>query len=106
MNFFFPAGVWRGTGLLVVASMLSACGPGADPVASAPPAAESAPHTAAERPMDEVPGQETNAEGERLYRFANGCVVVVQARQAVVVREGPECESHHRDIALLYASGD
>ena len=106
MNFFSPARVWRGTGLLMVASLLSACGPGADSVASAPPAAETPTRAAEERPMDEVPGQETTAEGERLYRFANGCVVVVQARQAVVVRQAPECESHHRDIALLYASGD
>jgi hypothetical protein len=60
----------------------------------------------AERPMDEVPVQKTAASGDREYHFANGCVVLLEAKRAVVKEEGPQCESHHRDIALLYASGD
>lgn len=59
-----------------------------------------------DRPMDEVPVQSVLPNGERLYSFRNGCDVVLQARQAVLVREDPECALHHRDIALLYASGD
>lgn len=59
-----------------------------------------------DRPMDEVPVQSVLPNGERLYSFENGCDVVLQARQAVLVREDPECALYHRDIALLYASGD
>lgn len=59
-----------------------------------------------ERPMDEVPAQRLLPSGEREYSFDNGCVVVLQARQAVLVREGDVCELYHRDIALLYASAD
>lgn len=73
------------------------------PAADAPPAATPAP---AERPMDEVPKQETAANGDRQFLFANGCVVVLEPKRAVVKSEGKECESHHRDIALLYASAD
>ncbi|KRG77114.1 hypothetical protein ABB28_01705 [Stenotrophomonas chelatiphaga] len=88
------------------------------PAPAAPVAADPAPvaadgghpaDTAApapERPMDEVPREEATASGERSYRFSNGCVVVVEAKRAVVKQEGPQCQSHHRDIALLYASGD
>lgn len=58
------------------------------------------------RPMDEVPVQAALEGGERAYRFANGCEVVLDPRRAVVVREGASCALHHRDIALLYASAD
>jgi hypothetical protein len=71
--------------------------------AKQPPAEAPAP---AARPMDEVPVQKTAADGDREYHFANGCVVLLEAKRAVVKEEGPQCESHHRDIALLYASGD
>lgn len=72
---------------------------------------ESEPGTAAweaapDRPMDEVPVQQRRANGEREYRFGNGCVVVLQADQAVVRSESAPCELFHRDIALLYASAD
>jgi hypothetical protein len=59
-----------------------------------------------EHPMDEVPVQQRLSDGTREYRFANGCAVVLQSDRAVLVREGAECELHHRDIALLYASAD
>ncbi len=59
-----------------------------------------------ERPMDEVPALRVMANGDRHYSFDNGCVVVLQPRQAVVRAESAECELHHRDIALLYASAD
>jgi len=59
-----------------------------------------------ERPMDEVPVRRVSDVGERLYRFANGCEIVVEAKRAVVKSESPQCQLHHRDIALLYASGD
>ncbi|MCJ8138374.1 hypothetical protein [Falsirhodobacter halotolerans] len=62
--------------------------------------------TAEERPMDEVPQQTTLADGTRQYAFRNGCVVILEPTAAVLVREGAQCELHHRDIALLYASGD
>ncbi len=58
------------------------------------------------RPMDEVPRQTTLANGDRHYGFANGCAVVLQPARAVVVSESATCALHHRDIALLYASGD
>jgi hypothetical protein len=60
----------------------------------------------ATRSMDEVPGQQQLSNGDRQYSFANGCVIVLEARRAVVKTEGTACELHHRDIALLYASGD
>ena len=60
----------------------------------------------ATRPMDEVPGQQQLPNGDRQYSFANGCVIVLEARRAVVKTESAACELHHRDIALLYASGD
>ncbi len=58
------------------------------------------------RPMDEVPVQRATGTGERLYQFANGCEIVVESKRAVVKSESPQCQLHHRDIALLYASGD
>ncbi|MFT7967428.1 hypothetical protein ACMYM5_23080, partial [Salmonella enterica subsp. enterica serovar Enteritidis] len=58
------------------------------------------------RPMDEVPQQHMLANGEREYRFDSGCVVVLHPSQAVVKSESGDCALHHRDIALLYASGD
>jgi hypothetical protein len=61
---------------------------------------------AAERPMDEVPVQQTLSGGAREYSFANGCVVVLQSDRAVLISESALCELHHRDIALLYASAD
>ena len=74
---------------------LAAC---TEPAPPAPPAAE--------RPMDEVPLQQVGPNGAREYRFANGCVIVLEPDRAVVRSEGDGCELHHRDIALLYASGD
>ena len=59
-----------------------------------------------ERPMDEVPVQSVLPNGERQYSFENGCDVILEAKAAVLVREDLECALHHRDIALLYASGD
>lgn len=58
------------------------------------------------RPMDEVPVQTTLANGDRQYGFRNGCVIVLEPKRAVVKTEGRICALHHRDIALLYASGD
>ena len=59
-----------------------------------------------ERPMDEVPVQSVLPNGERQYSFENGCDVILEAKAAILMREDPECALHHRDIALLYASGD
>ncbi|MDH2329041.1 hypothetical protein QCN27_19520 [Cereibacter sp. SYSU M97828] len=59
-----------------------------------------------ERPMDEVPNQTTLPNGDRSYGFKNDCVIILQAQQAVVKSESATCELYHRDIALLYASGD
>ena len=59
-----------------------------------------------ERAMDEVPVQATLSNGDREYAFANGCRVVLDAKRAVVKKEDDVCASHHRDIALLYGSGD
>lgn len=56
--------------------------------------------------MDEVPVQSVLPTGQRQYSFENGCDVILEAEAAVLVREDPECALHHRDIALLYASGD
>ncbi|MEO1949293.1 MAG: hypothetical protein ABGX09_04265 [Thioclava sp.] len=56
--------------------------------------------------MDEVPVQSVLPNGERQYSFENGCDVILEAKAAILVREDPECALHHRDIALLYASGD
>lgn len=58
------------------------------------------------RPMDEVPQQAVRADGTRQYSFQNGCAIVLDATRAVVRTEAPSCQLHHRDIALLYASGD
>lgn len=58
------------------------------------------------RPMDEVPQQATLADGARQYSFQNGCVIVLEPIRAVVRAEAEICQLHHRDIALLYASGD
>lgn len=59
-----------------------------------------------ERPMDEVPQQITLPNGDRRYGFRGNCVVVLEPQRAVVKSEAQACELHHRDIALLYASGD
>lgn len=77
---------------LVLPLLLSAC---VEPTASE-----------SERPMDEVPVQQLLASGEREYRFANGCVIVVTPDRAIVLTENEICELFHRDIALLYASAD
>ena len=58
------------------------------------------------RPMDEVPVQARTTSGDRQYSFANGCVIVLEANRAIVRTEAASCQLHHRDIALLYASGD
>lgn len=59
-----------------------------------------------QRPMDEVPHQTTLPNRDRSYGFRGNCVVVLEAQQAVVKSESLACKLHHRDIALLYASGD
>ncbi|AMY68769.1 hypothetical protein [Frigidibacter mobilis] len=86
---------------LVLVLLLAACTesePAAsDTAAGNPPSA---------RPMDEVPAKQLLANGAREYRFGNGCVIVLQARQAVMSRENAACELYQRDIALLYAAGD
>ncbi|NIJ68070.1 hypothetical protein [Xanthomonas sp. 60] len=96
---------------VVPALLLSACGGQPEAVTSpeAKPAEAAAvppQGTAPERPMDEVPVQATLSNGDREYAFANGCRVVLDSKRAVVKQEGDACESHHRDIALLYGSGD
>lgn len=58
------------------------------------------------RPMDEVPVQSRMPNGDRAYSFENGCVVVLEAKRAVVRTESSICALHHRDIAVLYASAD
>lgn len=82
---------------LAAAMFLAAC---ETPAATAPAPRE------AERPMDEVPVQMALANGDRHYSFKSGCVVVLEPQRAVVKSETGACELHHRDIALLYASGD
>ncbi|AOF92385.1 hypothetical protein [Sinorhizobium sp. RAC02] len=59
-----------------------------------------------QRPMDEVPVQKILSGGDRAYSYKNGCVIVLEPKRAVVKSEGARCQSHHRDISLLYASGD
>ena len=78
--------------LFVVWLLLSACG---EPAASV-----------SDRPMDEVPVQQLLLNGQREYRFANSCVIVLQPDRAIVLTESEVCELFHRDIALLYASAD
>lgn len=56
--------------------------------------------------MDEVPQQQRLAGGDREYRFASGCVIVLQPNRAVVKTESAVCALYQRDIALLYASAD
>ena len=82
---------------LAAAMFLAAC---EAPIATAPVPAEP------ERPMDEVPVQKTLPNGNRHYSFKSGCVVVLEPQRAIVRSETGACELHHRDIALLYASGD
>ena len=77
---------------LVFLFLLSAC---VEPAASV-----------SERPMDEVPVQRLLPSGDCEYRFANGCVIVLQPDRAIVLTENEVCELFHRDIALLYASAD
>jgi hypothetical protein len=59
-----------------------------------------------DRPQDEVPKQQRSPAGDRIYSFENGCLVILEARRAVVKSEAPACKLYQRDIALLYASGD
>lgn len=62
----------------------------------------------------EVPEQHLRANGELEYRFEQGCVVVLQPKRsrlrrsvrAVLRSESQECQSHHRNIARLYATGN
>ncbi len=91
---------------LAAVLMLPACERVPSPAEDAVDMQAMAPQGAGERPMDEVPQQQTLANGDRQYRFSNGCEVVLEPRRAVVRSEGARCELHHRDIALLYASGD
>lgn len=58
------------------------------------------------RPMDEVPVQKTLPNGDREYAYRSGCLVVLERKRAVVKSESANCQLHHRDISLLYASGD
>lgn len=82
---------------LTAAMLLAACeAPTATATATAEP----------ERPMDEVPVRMTLANGDRHYSFKSGCVVVLQPQRAVIKSETGACAPHHRDIALLYGSGD
>lgn len=82
---------------LITAMLLAAC---QAPMGTASASAEP------ERPMDEIPVQMTLASGDRHYSFKSGCVVVLEAQRAVVKSETGACALHHRDIALLYTSGD
>lgn len=95
--------------LLLSALGLTACAePAARESSSTAPAAsgsDTAP-VSSDRPMDEVPAQRVLADGGREYRFDNGCVIVLEADRAVVTTESEACALFHRDIALLYASGD
>ncbi|WEZ84197.1 hypothetical protein P6U16_05815 [Rhizobium sp. 32-5/1] len=59
-----------------------------------------------QRPMDEVPVQMRLPDGSRQYSFRNGCIIVIEAKRAIVTSEATVCELYHRDIALLYAAGD
>ncbi|WP_156034950.1 hypothetical protein [Pseudorhizobium marinum] len=59
-----------------------------------------------DRPMDETPVRKTRPNGDREYSYNNGCRVVLEPRRAVVKAESSDCQLHHRDISLLYASGD
>ena len=77
---------------LVLPLLLSAC---VEPVPSV-----------SDRPMDEVPVQMLLSSGDREYRFANGCVIVLQPDRTIVLTESEVCELFHRDIASLYASAD
>ncbi|MDH2328868.1 hypothetical protein QCN27_18625 [Cereibacter sp. SYSU M97828] len=56
--------------------------------------------------MDEVPHQITLPNGNRSYGFKGNCVIVLEPKRAVVKSEAEACKLHHRDIVLLYASGD
>lgn len=53
------------------------------------------------RPMDEFPVQQLLAGGSREYRFANGCVIVLLPKEAVVETESSVFELYQRDITLL-----
>lgn len=89
---------------LPLIATLAACSP-AEPPPQATAPAEPAKETG-ERPMDEVPRRTVLPNGDRQYGYRNGCLVVLEARRAVVKSEGEACQPHHRDISLLYASGD
>jgi hypothetical protein len=87
---------------LPLIAMLTACTSAERQDAAAP----ARPAATGERPMDEAPMQRTLLNGDREYSYRNGCVVVLEPRRAVVKSEGAACQSYHRDISLLYASGD
>jgi hypothetical protein len=59
-----------------------------------------------DRPMDEVPETQRLPNGDRQFRFSDGCVVVLQPDRAVMRSESAFCALYQRDIALLYASAD
>jgi hypothetical protein len=96
--------------IFALALLLAACSDPASPERVRPanePSGEPASDASEPgRPMDEVPEQQTLADGGREYRFDNGCVIVLEPARAVVRTESADCELYHRDIALLYASGD
>ena len=48
-----------------------------------------------ERPMAEVPVQQFLSSGDRKYRFANGCVIVLQPGPAIVLTESENWELFH-----------
>ncbi|SMO32788.1 hypothetical protein [Paracoccus laeviglucosivorans] len=93
---------------VLILPLLAACetAPPAPPTVVASTTTLSVSPESPARPMDEVPQQNLLANGDRQYGFASGCRIVVEPRRAVVKSETGACELHHRDIALLYASGD
>ena len=60
----------------LVLLVLASCAETVQPQSSAP-----------ERPMDGVPVQRALQDGGREYRFANGCVIVLEADRAVMRTE-------------------
>jgi hypothetical protein len=88
--------------ILPLIAIMASCSAGE----SQQPIAQAEPTATGERPMDEVPVRKTLPNGDRQYAYRNGCVVVLEPKRAVVKTEGAVCQSHHRDISLLYASGD
>ncbi|MTH64380.1 hypothetical protein [Paracoccus shanxieyensis] len=99
----------RPIALLILPLLLAACEtapPGPPTVVGATTTLSVSPQQTGPRPMDEVPQQSLMPNGERVYGFASGCRIVIAPRRAVVQSEAGACELYHRDIALLYASGD